>query len=79
VPLGVLNIPDTFYALPSGLDALRVVIDLQRALGGGERLHDAEFERDLSRALGYSEEEIARYHFDSSGFATEITGPPRRS
>jgi hypothetical protein len=79
VPLGVLSIPHTFYALSGSLGILRKAIGLQRALARGERLPDAAFERDLSRALGYSEEDIARYQSGSSGSSTGIAGPSSRS
>jgi hypothetical protein len=64
-PVGTSNIPETFYLLPGETARLCRLVMLERQALRGERPADIAYDREVGRALGYSEAEIDRYVADS--------------
>jgi hypothetical protein len=60
-PVGTFNIPRTYYVMPGETARLRHLLMVERQVFRRERPADDDYDREVGRALGYSEADIERY------------------
>ena len=60
-PVGTFNIPYTYYVVPREIARLRHLVMVERQVFRRERPADDDYDREVGRALGYSEADIERY------------------